>query len=77
MIDPNISVEELEETLRNLAFASLISADNDSLNETTKQEIIRRYDDHKKTGDRYDNWEFVLEPIDDDDLRTKYLNILS
>lgn len=66
----------LEAQLKTFVFASIISADNDRLEEDVKQEIIRRYDDHKKTGDRYDNWEFILDPIEDDDLRTKYLNML-
>lgn len=76
MIDPNASAEELEKALRILAFTNLISADNDTLNEETKQEIIRRYDDRKKTDDQYDDWEVILEPIKDDNLRIKYLNIL-
>lgn len=76
MIDPNASAEELEKALRILAFTNLISADNDTLNEETKQEIIRRYDDRKKTGGQYDDWEVILEPIKDDNLRIKYLNIL-
>ena len=46
--------------LRNLVFASIISADNDEfgLSEDDKQEIIQRH----KLGT---NWEYVLEPIGD------------
>lgn len=46
--------------LRNLVFASIISADNDEfgLSEDDKQEIIQRH----KLGT---NWEYVLEPIAD------------
>lgn len=68
--------EDIATQLKCFIFASLISANNDKLDEETKQEIIRRYDDHKKTGDQYDNWEFILEPIEDIEMRNKYINLL-
>ena len=55
----NGNVKTMDE-LRNLIFASIISADNDEfgLSEDDKQEIIQRH----KLGT---NWEYVLEPIAD------------
>lgn len=53
--------------VRNLIFASLISADNDSYSEEAKQEVIHRY---KQPGKRH--WEYILEPLGDE----KYVELL-
>lgn len=50
-----------EEELMCILFASLISADNESLTEETKQEMIRRYEEARKSGEEID-WTYLLEP---------------
>lgn len=50
-----------EEELMCILFASLISADNESLTEETKQEMIRRYEEARKSGEEID-WAYLLEP---------------
>lgn len=44
-----------------ILFASLISADNESLTEETKQEMIRRYEEVRKSEKDID-WDYLLEP---------------
>ena len=50
-----------EEEVRCLAFASIISADNDRYTEDVKQEVIYRYGLEKDKADK--DWEFILEPL--------------
>lgn len=50
-----------EEEVRCLAFASIISADNDRYTEDVKQEVIYRYNLEKEKADK--DWEFILEPL--------------
>lgn len=47
-----------------LAFASIISADNDKYTEDTKQEVMYRYELEKDSAEI--DWEFVLEPLGED-----------
>lgn len=47
--------------VRNMIFASIISADNDKYSEDAKQEVIHRY---KQPGKR--DWQYILEPINDE-----------
>ncbi len=60
-----------KEELRIFLYVSLISADNDSLSEDVKQEIMRRQ--KKEPG----NWCYILEPIEDEELRDRYIELLS
>lgn len=52
-----------KEELRNFMYVSLISADNESLSEEEKQEIITRRRSNPN------DWEYILEPIKDEKLR--------
>lgn len=52
---------ERNEELMCILFASLISADNDELTEETKQEMIRRYEEVRKSEKDID-WDYLLEP---------------
>ena len=45
------------ELVRVIVYTSLISADNDELDEDTKQDLIRRRED------KPDDWEYILEPL--------------
>ena len=72
-IDVNTS---LSKQLMYIAFASIISADNDQLDEDTKQAIIAKYDDERKDGPSVLDWDKILEPIKDVELRDKYINLL-
>lgn len=47
----------MDNEIRWIVYASLISADNDELDEDTKQELIRRRDD------KPDDWAYILEPL--------------
>lgn len=47
----------MDNEIRWVVYASLISADNDELDEDTKQELIRRRDD------KPDDWAYTLEPL--------------
>ena len=62
-----------EQELKNLIYVSIISADNDEygLTEDDKQEIIRRYKEDET------KWGYILEPIQDESLRHKLIEILS
>lgn len=46
-------------------FASLISAENDSLTEEVKQDIISRFDEEKGKNNEWKeyNWEYILAPL--------------
>lgn len=72
-IDVNTS---LSKQLMYIAFASIISADNDQLDEDTKQAIIAKYDDERKDKPSVLDWDKILEPIKDVELRDKYINLL-
>jgi hypothetical protein len=43
--------------LQCIVFASLISADNDELEESVKQELIQRRDE------KPEDWKYILEPL--------------
>ena len=49
------------EEVKNLVFASLISADNPKYTEEAKQEAMYRYELEKDSTDI--DWEFILEPL--------------
>lgn len=72
-VDPNADIME---QVRNFLFVSIISADNDTLNEETKQKIIANYQEHTADKLPWINWEEILAPIDDVKLREKYINLL-
>ena len=72
-INMNIS---LSKQLMYIAFASIISADNDQLDEDTKQAIIAKYDDERKDEPSVLDWDKILEPIKDVELRDNYINLL-
>ena len=57
---------------KNFLYISIISADNDEfgLSEDDKQEIMRRYKESK-------NWEYILEPIEDDKQRETLIKIFN
>ena len=63
-----------EESLKYFVFASIISADNDEFSEDVKQEIISRYNSDEKWEDN--DWEYVLEPIEDIDKRNRLISLL-
>ena len=50
------------EEIKYFTLASIISAENDHYTEDQKQEVIRRYELEKTQEEP--NWEFVLEPVD-------------
>lgn len=75
-VDPNISSEGLSDSFTNFIFQSIISADNYTLDEETKQKIIARYQEHTQDGLPWINWERVLAPIEDDEIRYKYVILL-
>lgn len=50
----------MDNEIRWIVYASLISADNDELDEDIKQELIQRRDE------KPDNWEYILEPLGED-----------
>lgn len=59
-----------KEELRNFMYVSLISADNESLSEEEKQEIITRRRSNPN------DWEYILEPIKDEKLRQNSIELL-
>lgn len=63
-----------EESLKYFVFASIISADNDEFSEDVKQEIISRYNSDEKWEDN--DWEYVLEPIEDIEKRNRLISLL-
>lgn len=58
--------------LKNFIYVSLISADNDELEEDVKQEIMSRYNRDSEEQD----WKYVLEPIKDEQSRNKLIQLL-
>lgn len=60
------------------AFASIISAENDSLTEDVKQDIMSRYSKQRsenKAWNDYD-WEYILEPMGDKEKIQRLVKIL-
>ena len=59
-------------------FASIISAENESLTEEVKQDIISRYDKymHDSKGWNSYNWEYILDPIGDKEKIQRLVKIL-
>ena len=72
-INMNIS---LSKQLMYIAFASIISADNDQLDEDTKQAIMAKYEAETKDEPSVLDWDKILDPIKDDELRNKYIELL-
>lgn len=62
-----------DKAIKNFIFVSIISADNYRLTEEVKQAIISRYKDveHKE------EWEYILEPIEDERYRKSLIQLLS
>lgn len=58
--------------LKNLVYVSIISADNDEfgLSEDDKQEVMKRYKES-------DNWEYILEPIKNEEQRKLLIDLLN
>jgi hypothetical protein len=52
-----------EKALKYFIFASIISADNDSYTEETKQDVISRYNKYKECEFDDVDWEYVLKPL--------------
>lgn len=60
------------------AFASIISAENDSLTEDVKQDIMSRYSKQRsenKAWNDYD-WEYILDPMGDKEKIQRLVKIL-
>lgn len=72
-IDVNTS---LSKQLMYIVFASIISADNDKLDEDTKQAIIAKYEAETKDEPSVLDWDKILDPVKDDELRNKYIELL-
>ena len=72
-IDVNTS---LSKQLMYIVFASIISADNDKLDEDTKQAIIAKYESETKDEPSVLDWDKILDPVKDDELRNKYIELL-
>ena len=55
--------------LKNFLFVSLISAENDSLTEEVKQAIISRFNEERDKNKEWNeyNWEYILEPLGDEE----------
>lgn len=67
-----------EQELRYFVFASIISAENDSLTEEVKQSIISRHKEEKQTNKTFEqyNWEYILEPLNDEDAILRITKLL-
>lgn len=72
-INMNIS---LSKQLTYIVFASIISADNYKLDEDTKQAIMAKYEAETKDEPSVLDWDKILDPIKDDELRNKYIELL-
>ena len=59
-------------------FASIISAENDSLTEEVKQDIISRYDKYRHDSEDWNSydWEYILDPIGDKEKIQRLVKIL-
>lgn len=62
-----------KDELKRFVYVSIISADNDEFTEEVKQEILHRFDENK---DINQDWEYVLEPIEDVDKRNRLISLL-
>lgn len=62
-----------KDELKRFVYVSIISADNDEFTEEVKQEILHRFDENK---DINQDWEYVLEPIEDVDKRNRLTSLL-
>ena len=62
-----------KDELKRFVYVSIISADNDEFTEDVKQEILHRFDKNK---DINQDWEYVLEPIEDVDKRNRLVSLL-
>lgn len=62
-----------KDELKRFVYVSIISADNDEFSEDVKQEILSRFDENK---DINQDWEYVLEPIEDIDKRNRLISLL-
>lgn len=62
-----------DKAIKNFLFASIISADNYRLTEEVKQSIISRY----KDAEHKEEWEYILEPIEDEKYRKSLIELLS
>lgn len=64
--------------LKYLAFASIISAENESLTEEVKQDIISRYDECKRDNGDWNNydWEYILDPMGDKEKIQRFVEIM-
>lgn len=54
-------------------FTSIISADNEEFTEAQKQRILARYD----RSEREHDWEYILDPIKENEHYDTYLYLLS
>lgn len=61
-----------KDELKYFVLGSLISADNDEFTEEEKQGVIARM----KGNDLDQDWEYVLQPIKDDEKRNKLIRFL-
>lgn len=64
--------------LKYFVFTSIISAENDSLTEEVKQDIISRYSKQRsehKDWDDYD-WEYILDPMGDKEKIQRLVEVL-
>lgn len=52
-----------KDEMKNLLYASIISADNNYYTEDAKQEVISRHNAQRDKGGNID-WKYVLEPVD-------------
>lgn len=61
-----------------LVFASIISAENESLTEEVKQDIISRYDKYRQDSEDWNsyNWEYILDPIGDKEKIQRFVKVL-
>ena len=60
------------------AFASIISAENDSLTEDVKQDIMSRYSKQRSENKAWNdyNWEYILDPMGDKEKIQRFVKIL-
>lgn len=75
MHDYHISIYIMtKDELKRFVYVSIISADNFDLEEDVKQDILHRYDDKKDINEQ--DWDYVLDPITDKELRNRYIKLL-
>lgn len=61
-----------------LVFASIISADNDSLTEEAKQSVISRYNKCRHDSEDWNSydWEYILDPMGDKEKIQRLVKVL-